>query len=624
LSVALSTTTHKARKLVGSRVKAVEAKKVLLGRTKYVDDIHLPGMLYLSFVRSSNPHARIRGIDSSRATNNSDILGVTTGKDISKDIRPFPILAAPMGMRTIHELPMAVDKTRYSGEIICAIVSSGRYSAEDLTELIGVDYAPLDPVLDAEKAAVQKSLVIDEWKSNLAYSTRVEGGNIEEAISGADYVFKERFKIQRQYGSPMEPRSVLASYDESTDLLTVWSSTQWPHVVRTVLSQMLNLGEHRIRVIAPDVGGGFGNKQDVYSEEVLVAYHSLRMKRPVKWTASRSEDIVSTVHGRDQVHHLEVAVKKDGTVLGVRDRIIADLGAFHIMSLGPQLVSLGALPGPYKIKNWDIRLECYVTNKTPVGAYRGFGQSEANFVIERAMDIIARELRLDPVRIRLKNLIRPEEFPYRTPMGNVYDSGNYPECIERALSLSDFENLRHGQTSQIGSDKFIGIGLAIGFEGSGVGPSHQMGMDGFQVYSGFDSATLRIDRSGKVTVLTGLSPHGQGVETTLSQVCADEFGLPLEDVVVLHGDTESAPYGFGTWGSRSAIIGSAAVKKCADKIKEKGAWIAAHALDVPRPRSNSQTALILSRTIIRNQSHSARLRDEPTMRTICLPESNLG
>ena len=575
--------TTRVSKLVGARVKSVGASRVLLGRTNYVDDIHIPGMLYLSFARSSVSHAKLNSVNLGKVLSEVEVVGAISCADILDEIKPFPILASPKGLRSIKKYPLALGKIRYVGEIVAGILSHSRAFAEDLSELVEVDYEQLPSVTNPEDAVKQDSpLVIDEWGSNEAFSMKVRRGDVERTFSEADHVVSRRFRIQRQYGAPMEPRGVVADYEPATDSLTLYSSTQWPHIVRTVLSQMLDLGEHKIRVISPDVGGGFGNKQDVYPEEVLAAYFSKKLKRPVKWVAGRSEDMLSTVHARDQIHYFEIASSRDGTLLGVKDRIIADLGAFHTMSLGPQLVSVGALPGAYKIKNWDVSLSCVVTNKTPVGAYRGFGASEANFALERAVDIVSHELRMDPAKLRLKNFISSSEFPYETPLGAVYDSGNYAECLMNGLALVGYEKFKESQARLRSEGKFEGIGLSFVVESTGIGSSRQMALDGFKVYSGFDSATLRIERSGSITVLTGLCPHGQGLDTTLAQVCADEFGVRVEDVRVLWGDTQSAPYGFGTWGSRSAITGSTVVKLSADKVKAKARLLAAHILKVEK------------------------------------------
>ena len=571
------------QKFLGARVKSVSAPRVLLGRTSYVDDIKLPEMLYLSFARSTAPHSRLAGVDLKKTLDEDGVLGAITGDDIVREIQPFPIFASPDGIRPFSKYPIAVRKVRYVGEIVAAIIGRSRSTAEDGAESVSIEYEARDPVINLEDALKTNSpLVIDEWGTNEAYFREIKAGNVDEAFAKADFVLKEKFKIQRQYGSPMEPRGVIASYDPATDYLTVFSSTQWPHIVRTVLSQMLGIGEHKIRVIAPDVGGGFGNKQDVYPEEIIAAYLSRKIRRPIKWVASRSEDVLSTVHARDQIHNVEFAVSRDGTLLAVRDEILADLGAFHTMSIGPQLVTIGTLPGGYKIKNWHIQLHCITTNKTPVGAYRGFGASESNFVLERSVDLIARALKLDPAKIRLKNFIHASEFPYTNALGTEYDSGNYAECLKRGLKIANYDSFKERQIELRKQGRLIGLGISFVVESTGIGSSKEMARDGFKVYAGYDNATVRVERSGSITVLTGLSPHGQGLDTTLAQICADEFGVQVGDVRLNWGDTMTSPYGFGTWGSRSAITGSTVMKMSIEKVKEKAKQIAAHNLKVKK------------------------------------------
>jgi aerobic carbon-monoxide dehydrogenase large subunit len=567
------------QKFLGARVKSTSAPRVLLARTSYVDDIKLPEMVYLSFTRSASPHSKIVGIDLKDALEGDGVIEAITGEDIAGKIQPFPILASPNGVRPFRKLPIAIKKVRYVGEIVAAIVGRSRPIAEDGAESVRVEYEAKDPVVNLEDALkVNSPLVIDEWGTNEAYFREIKAGNADQAFEKADFILKERFKIQRQYGSPMEPRGVIAAYDPATDYLTLYTSTQWPHIVRTVLSRMLGIGEHKIRVIAPDVGGGFGNKQDVYPEEIIAAYLARKIRRPIKWIASRSEDTLSTVHARDQVHNVEFAVSRDGALLGIRDEILADLGAFHTMSIGPQLVTIGTLPGAYRIKNWHIKLRCVVTNKTPVGAYRGFGASESNFVLERSVDLIARELKLDRAKIRLKNFIQASEFPYRTALGTEYDSGNYTDCLRQGLKIAEYESFKERQMELRKQGRLVGLGISFVVESTGIGSSREMEKDGFKVYAGYDNATVRVERSGSITVLTGLSPHGQGLDTTLAQICADEFGVNVEDVRLNWGDTMTSPYGFGTWGSRSAITGSTAMKMSIDKVKEKAKRIAAHFL----------------------------------------------
>ncbi len=571
------------RKLLGARVKSVSAPRVLLGNTSYVDDLKFPETLYLSFARSTVPHAKLGRVNVERALKQEGVVLALAGEQIFRDFAPFPILASPQGVPSFEKYPVAVGKVRYAGEIVALVAASSRAFAEDAAEEIDIEYSGLDPVLDVQEALEpNSSLVVDEWETNEVYSKEIRAGDYGDAKSKADCVVQETFRIQRQYGSSMEPRGVVARYDPSMDFLTLYTSTQWPHIVRTVLSRMLNMGEHKIRVIAPDIGGGFGNKQDIYSEEILAAYLARRLHRPIKWIASRSEDVESTVHARDQIHHVEIAARSDGTLLGLRDEILADLGAFHTMSIGPQLVTLGTLSGAYKIRNWDVVLRCIVTNKTPVGAYRGFGATESNFVLERAIDLVAKELKLDRAKIRLKNFIPSSEFPYRTALGSEYDTGNYAECLKRGLELSGYESFKELQADARSKGKLLGLGISFVVESTGIGSSSEMAHDGFKVYGGYDNATVRIERSGTVTVLTGLCPHGQGLDTTLAQICADEFGIDVRDVRLSWGDTMISPYGFGTWGSRSAITGSSVMKLSIDKVKDKAMRIAAHAMKLEK------------------------------------------
>jgi carbon-monoxide dehydrogenase large subunit len=319
----------------------------------------------------------------------------------------------------------------------------------------------------------------------------------------------------------MEPRGVVADFDSASSTLTLYSSTQWPHIVKTVLSMTLHIPESRIVVITPDVGGGFGSKQDIYAEEFLAPILSRKLHTPVKWVSTRSEEMLSTVHSRDQIHSLMIGARKDGTITAVRDEIIADIGAFHILSLGPQLVTADTLSGPYRIDNWLIDLFCVVTNKTPSGAYRGFGQPEGTFVIERAIDILSSELKLDPTKVRLRNFIRSSEFPYRTRLGTIYDSGNYEELLSRGLDLVKYRELREFQDKERSKGRRIGIGLGFYVEPSGLMPAKTMASIGCKIYSGYETASVRIEPTGSVTVRVGLSPHGQGLDTVLAQVVAN-------------------------------------------------------------------------------------------------------
>ncbi len=570
------------RRYTGASIKRFEDQKLLLGKTSYVDDVTPKGTAYVSLVRSPYPHALIKSISFQETRG---VLAAVSGRDIATAVKPIPVFVCPRGARTRKIFPLAVDKALYVGHAVAAIVTPSKYSAKDSSDLVSIDYELLPPVTDAQHAIEEGApRLFDDWPDNVAYSTRLEAGDVEKAFNEADLVISEKFKIQRQYGAPIEPRGVVASYEQGTSYLTVWSSTQWPHVLRTVLSETLSVPENKIRVIAPDVGGGFGSKQDIYPEEVLVPYLALKLGRPVKWVATRSEDIVATSHAREQLHMVEAAVRKDGTIVGLKDRILADIGAFHVMSIGPQQVTIATITGPYRIQNCRVELSCVVTNKTPAGAYRGFGQPKSTFVIERLLDIIAHETGLDPAEVRLRNFIRSNEFPYTTPFGLTYDSGRYDECLNQCLKLINYERFRTRQKELTKSGRKIGLGISFYVETGGLGPSRLFRGRGIRYYGGHESCIVKINPSGKIVVLSGLSPQGQGTATTIAQVCADELGVDIEDVTVIHGDTQMVPYGFGTWGSRGAALGCASLLMSARKLKEKMTRIVAHHFGVEADR----------------------------------------
>jgi len=490
----------------------------------------------------------------------------------------MPLLIEPNGCRNPRTPPLATKKVRFVGEPIMAVAVKEKYDLEDIIERVQFEYDLLPPVASAEEAMKEDgALLYEEWGENLAYRETVNRGNVEQAFKAAHRVVSGMFEVNRQYGAAMETRGAIADCDES-GRLTLYSSTQWPHFVRTLLAKTLRYPENMIRVIAPDVGGGFGNKQDFYREEVVASIMAIKLRRPVKWVASRYEDMMSTVHAREQVHFGEMAVDRDGRVIGLRDRIIADIGAYGPMSLGPEKVTLKSMCGPYMIENISLDLGCYVTNKVPVGAYRGFGQAEAAFALERLIDLAAEEMRMEPAEIRAKNVV--VNFPHQNVLGLLLDSGNYLEMIRRGEEANDLNHFRELQRDHMKQNRLVGAGFAFGLEAAGIGPSQLLDAEGV-MYKGFETMTVKITPDGKVKILTGLSPHGQGLVTALSQVCADEFGTDLENISVEHGDTESCPYGFGTWGSRSAVVGSSALLKCTKSLKEKMKRIAAHLLGVP-------------------------------------------
>ncbi len=564
----------------GRPLKRKEDPRLIQGLAHYVDDIQLSGMLYASLVRSPYAHARIRKIDASAARKAPGVVAVLTGKDIDGVLGQIPVAAALPELRIPPHFPLALDRVRYVGEAVAVVVADDRYRARDAADLVEVDYEPLPVVSDPEKAlAPGAPKVHDQFPDNQACRWVLQGGDVEKAFRQADRIVQQRFVNQRLIPVAMEPRGVVASYDAGRQTVTVWSSTQIPHLLKTQLALMTGIPETHVHVIAPEVGGGFGSKLNVYGEEALVTHLARTLGRPVKWTESRRENFLVTIHGRDQVNEIELAVKKDGRILGLRARILADLGAYHQL-LTPAIPTLTGLmiEGCYKIPAVRVEYIGVFTNKMCTDAYRGAGRPEASYLIERMMDLVALELGKDPAEIRRKNFPSPKEFPFATTTGIVYDSGNYTAPLDKALDLVGYKKLRAEQQKAWKQGRYLGIGLSTYVEICAMGPSSTMPA------GGWESATVRIQPTGKVTVLTGASPHGQGQETSFAQIVADGFGISPEDVVVVHGDTSTVPYGIGTFGSRGTAVGGTAVFQAVEKLKQKLVVMAAHLLGVPPKR----------------------------------------
>lgn len=564
------------RKWVGTPLKRKEDPRLIRGLAHYVDDIKLPGIVYASFRRSPHAHAHIRSIDISAAAAVPGVLEVLTGDDTRTTLGVIPVAAQLPDLKIPEHRPLAVDKVCYVGEPLAVVAAEDRYRAQDAVELVEVEYEPLPAVTDPEKALEKGSpLVHENFQDNCACVWKLKAGFPEKAFARADRVVKQRFINQRLIPVAMEPRGVVAQYDPGQGLLTVWSSTQIPHMLRTQLALILGVPEMQLRVIAPEVGGGFGSKLNVYGEEAVVSYLALKLRRPVKWIETRQENFLATIHGRDQIEDIELAVKKDGTMLALRARITADLGAYHQLftPLIPTLTSLLIL-GCYKVPAVDIEWVGVFTNKMATDAYRGAGRPEATYLIERMVDLVAQELGKDPTEIRRKNFPQPQDFPYATPTGIIYDSGNYEATLKKALKLVNYEKLRRDQKKLWKQGRYLGIGLSTYVEICAVGPSSALPA------GGWESGTVRIEPTGKVTVLTGASPHGQGQETTFSQIVADELGISPDDIIIVHGDTQAVPYGIGTFGSRGTAVGGTAIYLAVQKLKQKLAQMAAHLLGV--------------------------------------------
>ena len=560
-------------KYVGQRVKRTEDPRLIKGLAHYVDDVRLPDTLHVAFVRSMYAHARINGIDTTAAANSPGVIAVYTGKDIAEKIGPVPCAAALPDLKVPDYRVLATGKALFVGHPIAAVVATDKYAASDAVHLIDVDYEELPAVVDVEAAAKGGAVIHESFGDNIAYKLTSGEGDVEAALKGADRIVTQKMIHQRLAPIAMEPRGVLARYFPGEEELTVWSSTQIPHLLRTQLALMIGIPENKLRVITPEVGGGFGSKLNVYAEEALLGWISMQLGKPVKWIESRRENVQATIHGRAQVGTVEVGVKNDGTITGLRYNVVADLGAYHQL-LTPAIPTLTGLmlSGAYKIPAIQMNVTGVFTNKMSTDAYRGAGRPEATYVVERVMDVIAQELNLDPVEVRRQNFPQASEFPFHTATGLEYDSGDYAAALDKALDLSTYQNLRKEQAQARAEGRIMGIGLSSYVEICALGPSQAMPA------GGWESATVRIEPTGKVTVMTGASPHGQGQETSFAQIAADELGVDLNDVTVIHGDTAIVQYGIGTFGSRATAVGGTAVLIAIQKLKEKAAKIAAHIL----------------------------------------------
>jgi len=558
---------------VGARIKRREDPRLITGTSTYTDDIKLQGMLHMAVLRSVYAHARIRNIDASKALALPGVQAVLTAADLPTVSLPnaggIPDLKSPA-----HN-PLAPGKANHQGEAIAVVIADDRFIARDALDLIEVDYEPLPAVVDAEKAAEKGSPTIhDDIGTNVAYNWVLSSGDVDAAFNEADVKVSQRIVQQRLIPNAIEGRAVLADYQPVTGNLTVWSSTQIPHLLRTNIAALLGLPEQKVRVIAPEVGGAFGSKVDVYAEELITVLASMKVGKPVKWVEDRTENFLATIHGRDQIAYCEAAAKADGTITGLRYKVFQDFGAY-LQLFTPVIPTLTGLmlPGCYKIPAVHCDVTAVFTNKTPYDAYRGAGRPEATFYIERLMDILAQKMHKDPTELRRKNFIPADAFPYQTSAGLTYDSGNYEPALNRAMQMADYWKFREQQLEERAEGRYLGIGVSSYVEVCGMGPS--AGMPG----PGWESCQIRMSATGKVTVLTGTSPHGQGHETTFAQMAADELGVPYDDVVVVHGDTDALVYGIGTFGSRATAVGGAALMMSVDKIKEKAKTIAAHLLE---------------------------------------------
>src|SRR5213080_410152 len=568
-------------KYFGAAVKRREDPRFLRGEARYVDDVKLSGMLHAAFLRSPHSHARIQAIHADAARALPGVAAVFTFADLERWMKPLPIFGAPplglaaairFDVRQAPQWALCRDRARYVGEIVAMVVAESRARAEDAVDLIEVEWEPLPPVADMVEAGEAGSpLIHPEWGTNVAVSFTHAIGDPDAAFAGADVVVSETFRIQRYVGMPLESRGAVAVWDRRDGTLTTWNSTQVPHFVQQGLAGALGLPHHKVRVIAPDLGGGFGTKASGYPEDHLVPIAAIVLNRPVKWVEDRREHMMSAAHARHQVHTISLAARRDGTIVGLRDRIWLDLGAYNVWGIVLPYNTVAHLIGPHRIANMRVDVQAVTTHKTPNAPYRGAGRPETVFAMDRAVDCLARELRIDPAEIRRRNYIRSDELPYDFGMpyrdGNplVYDSGDFPAALEAALKAADYDQFRRDQPALRARSIFRGIGISGYVEGTAIGP--------------FEGATVKVDLGGRVLVATGAVNSGQGHETSFAQVCADALGVPLEHVTVVGGDTAGVPFGVGTFASRSGVTAGNSIADAARAVRAKVVAAAAALLE---------------------------------------------
>ncbi len=577
MAVAESTETF-----IGTSVKRKEDDALLRGRGTFIEGLTLPGTVAMVVIRSPYAHARITRIDLDAARSAEGVVAAFSGADLAEDWAGGMPCAWPVteDIKMPPHYPLAVDETRYQGDGVAVVIAETRALAQDAAELVDVEYEQLPAVADVEKAMADGApLVHSDLGTNECYVWKLETDGVQAAIDAADVVVTRRYRQPRLIPNAIEPRGVIAQAGPTGDV-TVWSATQIPHVLRFTMQLVLGIPESKVRVIAPDVGGGFGSKLDVYAEEYLAVALAKRLGRPVKWIEERTENYQATIHGRDVLHELTFAATKDGTITAVKSEALCAMGAYlQLVTPGIPLLGAWIYSGPYAIPNYSVTFTGVFTNTTPTDAYRGAGRPEATYVLERTMDALAAELGMDKVALRSKNLIT--EFPHTMASGLTIDSGDYHASLERLIELLDLDAVEREQASrrESGDPKQIGVGFSTYNEMCGLAPSRILGAIRYAV-GGWDSATIRFQPLGSVQVVTGTSPHGQAHETTWAQIVADQLGIHVDDVEVLHGDTAVSQLGMDTYGSRSLTVGGIALHHAGVKIVDKARKIVAHQLEV--------------------------------------------
>ncbi len=572
--------------VVGTALRRKEDPRLLTGEARYVDDLVIPGAVHCAMVRSPHAHARITGIDPTGALTVPGVRAVLTGQDLRGAWAGAMPCAWPVteDMKNPEHLPVAVDKACYVGDIVAVVVADSRYSARDGAEAVVVDYEPLAAVVDLEDAASDRVVIHDGLGTNKSYTWALvpDQDAVDEAFAGATHTVAERYLQQRLIPQAMEPRGAAVVPQPHDQSFVVYSATQIPHILKIMLGITAGIPEHKLRVIAPAVGGGFGSKLNVYAEELICLAVARRLGVAARWTEDRTENAVATIQGRGQIQDIELAADADGKVSAVRVKLIADMGAY-LQLVTPGIPLLGAFlyHGVYDIPAYSFECTGVFTTKTPTDAYRGAGRPEATYAIERAMDSLARAVGVTPEEIRRRNYIGPDQFPYSSAPGLVFDSGDYEPTLDKALALVGAEGVRAEQESRrsSGSTKHLGLGISTYVEMCGLAPSRVLASLNYSA-GGWESATVRLLPTGKAQVVTGSTPHGQGQETCWSMIVADKLGIDPDDVEVLHSDTAVSPLGLDTYGSRSLAVGGVAADMAAQKVLDKARAIAAHQLEV--------------------------------------------
>jgi carbon-monoxide dehydrogenase large subunit len=580
----MTTVAEQQTTSVGTRVRRKEDPPLLTGEARYVDDLQIPGSLWVAILRSPVAHARIRSIDTSAARSMPGVVEVFTGADVRGDfVGPLPCAVSIPDMKAPEHWPVASETVNYVGDAVAVVVAESNAAARDALESIVVAFDELPAVVDLEQALADTALVHESLGTNSVYTVvnTLDAAAVESAFASAAHVVRERYVQQRLIPAAMEPRGVAVVPAPVGGEYVVYSSTQVPHILKVMLCATTGIPEHKIRVIAPSVGGGFGSKLNVYAEEVLLLALARRLRRPVRWTEERSEGTQATVQGRGQIQEIELAADASGRLLGVRVRLVVDMGGY--LQLLTPLIPLaggGLYHGVYDVGAYMLTCTGVYTNKTPTDAYRGAGRPEATYAIERAMDALARAVGVDAAEIRRRNYVASDKFPWTSPAGLVFDSGDYEPTLTQAMELAGYSDVRAEQQRRraAGGTRHIGIGISSYVEMCGLAPSRVLAALGL-ASGGWEAATVRVLPTGTVQVVTGTSPHGQGHETSWSMIVADKLGVRPEDVEVLHSDTGIAPLGLDTYGSRSVAVGGTAVHLAAERVLDKARAIAAHQLE---------------------------------------------